>query len=168
MDKFKVGQHYDFTDWFTGGTSDREVDKISDGKVTFKIERWELDGHHFTTETYDIDTDENGNESVLIYEYHGEEARIYAKHEVERVQGRTCRECVNAYSDSFGRLEMCIGWEMCDDDSAAETCNDYCKGECTAWKRYKERREYTSSATNGDYSPSNPWDAPGMSIRDFL
>ncbi len=26
---------------------------------------------------------------------------------------------------------------------------------------------YTSS-TNGDYSPSNPWDAPGMSIRDFI
>lgn len=26
---------------------------------------------------------------------------------------------------------------------------------------------YTSS-TNHDYSPSNPWDAPGMSIRDFI
>jgi hypothetical protein len=28
--------------------------------------------------------------------------------------------------------------------------------------------EYTPSSTNGDYSPSNPWDAPGMSIRDFI
>ena len=28
--------------------------------------------------------------------------------------------------------------------------------------------EYTSSATAGDYSPSNPWDAPGMNIRDFI
>lgn len=27
---------------------------------------------------------------------------------------------------------------------------------------------YTSSATNRDYGPSNPWDAPGMSIRDFI
>ena len=27
---------------------------------------------------------------------------------------------------------------------------------------------YTPCATNGDYSPSNPWDAPGMSIRDFI
>ena len=27
---------------------------------------------------------------------------------------------------------------------------------------------YTPSSTNGDYSPSNPWDAPGMSIRDFI
>lgn len=28
--------------------------------------------------------------------------------------------------------------------------------------------EYIPSSTNGDYSPSNPWDAPGMSIRDFI
>jgi hypothetical protein len=27
---------------------------------------------------------------------------------------------------------------------------------------------YCPSSTNGDYSPSNPWDAPGMSIRDFI
>lgn len=28
--------------------------------------------------------------------------------------------------------------------------------------------DYTPSATRGDYSPSNPWDAPGMSIKDFI
>lgn len=168
MDKFKVGQHYDFTDWFTGGTSDREVKEIKNGKVTFKIERWELDGHHFTTETYDIDTDENGNESVLIYEYHGAEARIHAEHEVIAVKGRSCRECANAYSNGFGRLEMCMTWEMHEDDTAAETCSAYCKGECRAYEQYKEEREYTPSATNGDYSPSSPWNAPGMSIHDFI
>lgn len=27
---------------------------------------------------------------------------------------------------------------------------------------------YTPSSYNGDYSPGNPWDAPGMSIRDFI
>lgn len=25
-----------------------------------------------------------------------------------------------------------------------------------------------TSAENGDYSPSNPWNAPGMSISDFI
>lgn len=25
-----------------------------------------------------------------------------------------------------------------------------------------------TSATGGDYSPSNPWDAPGMSVSDFI
>lgn len=27
---------------------------------------------------------------------------------------------------------------------------------------------YTPSATNNDYSPSQPWNAPGMSVRDFI
>ena len=31
-----------------------------------------------------------------------------------------------------------------------------------------EDREYVRNSTAGDYSPSNPWDAPGMSIRDFI
>ena len=31
-----------------------------------------------------------------------------------------------------------------------------------------EAEGYTPSATHGDYSPSNPWDAPGMSIHDFI
>lgn len=28
--------------------------------------------------------------------------------------------------------------------------------------------EYVPSAENGDYSPSNPWDAPGMKLSDFI
>lgn len=28
--------------------------------------------------------------------------------------------------------------------------------------------EYVPSSSNGDYSPSNPWDAPGMSVKDFI
>ena len=31
-----------------------------------------------------------------------------------------------------------------------------------------EEDNYCSSSTNRDYSPSNPWDAPGMSIKDFI
>ena len=27
---------------------------------------------------------------------------------------------------------------------------------------------YSPSAENRDYSPSSPWDAPGMSVRDFI
>lgn len=33
---------------------------------------------------------------------------------------------------------------------------------------YGDEEPYTPSATRGDYSPSNPWDAPGMSIHDFI
>ena len=28
--------------------------------------------------------------------------------------------------------------------------------------------DYIPSSTNGDYSPSHPWDAPGMSVKDFI
>jgi hypothetical protein len=28
--------------------------------------------------------------------------------------------------------------------------------------------DYTPSAESGDYSPSNPWDAPGMKLSDFI
>lgn len=28
--------------------------------------------------------------------------------------------------------------------------------------------KYCPSATHGDYSPSCPWNAPGMSIHDFI
>lgn len=31
-----------------------------------------------------------------------------------------------------------------------------------------EEDDYTPSATRGDYGPSNPWDAPGMSMSDFI
>ena len=35
----------------------------------------------------------------------------------------------------------------------------------TCWRC---EEEYIPSSTNGDYSPNNPWDAPGMSIKDFI
>ena len=40
-----------------------------------------------------------------------------------------------------------------------EKLNELCGG---------DDEPYISSCTNGDYSPSNPWDAPGMSISDFI
>lgn len=35
-------------------------------------------------------------------------------------------------------------------------------------ERKESEYDYTPSATHGDYSPSCPWDAPGMSIKDFI
>ena len=31
-----------------------------------------------------------------------------------------------------------------------------------------DEEEYCPSASHGDYSPNNPWDAPGMSVKDFI
>lgn len=36
-----------------------------------------------------------------------------------------------------------------------------------SWYQYDDEEDYRSS-TMRDYGPSNPWDAPGMSIKDFI
>ena len=33
---------------------------------------------------------------------------------------------------------------------------------------FDDEEEYIPSSTYRDYGPSNPWDAPGMSVKDFL
>lgn len=48
---------------------------------------------------------------------------------------------------------------------------EWVNGECQCYIPVEtdeyDNNEYTSSS-HGDYGPSNPWDAPGMSIRDFI
>lgn len=73
---------------------------------------------------------------------------------------RTCRNCANRCT-VWG---MCIVYEMADsaeeEREAAESCNDY--------EEEADIRPYTKSATAGDYGPSNPWNAEGMRISDFI
>ena len=33
---------------------------------------------------------------------------------------------------------------------------------------YEDDSDYVRSSTYGHYSPSAPWNAPGMSVRDFI
>ena len=51
---------------------------------------------------------------------------------------------------------------LCDSDMC-----EWCRVEQIA-QRVENDEQYVRSSTNGDYSPSNPWDAPGMSIKDFI
>lgn len=37
-----------------------------------------------------------------------------------------------------------------------------------AWDTLAEQETYCPSVTGGDYSPSCPWNAPGMSVKDFI
>ena len=36
------------------------------------------------------------------------------------------------------------------------------------WEEPDWDEEYIPSAENGDYSPSDPWNAPGMKMSDFI
>lgn len=81
---------------------------------------------------------------------------------------RKCGNCVNRCHEGWGGLtECCIGFEMAENEKEeimqAEGCPDYAEGTPACFEEH-----YCPSATAGDYSPGNPWDAPGMSIRDFI
>ena len=80
---------------------------------------------------------------------------------------KKCSNCKHRWcTGSWGLTELCFGFEMTENEEdeirEAETCGKYEEGSPD------DEREYCHSATAGDYGPGNPWDAPGMSVRDFI
>lgn len=63
--------------------------------------------------------------------------------------------------------EATDGYENPHERSVRYATMDEVKTNIEAMKALTREKEYTS-AENGDYSPSHPWDAPGMSVRDFI
>lgn len=80
---------------------------------------------------------------------------------------KKCGNCKHRSYQSWCGVDYCLDYEMAtteaEEIAAAKDCRKYEEGD-PDW--YDE--EYCPSSTGGDYSPSNPWDAPGMSIRDFI
>ena len=68
-----------------------------------------------------------------------------------------CKDCARYFKDTHN---LCYLAEIEEVDGETEACESF--------EEYEDERYYTPSATYGDYSPSNPWDAPGMSIKDFI
>lgn len=81
---------------------------------------------------------------------------------------RSCSNCKYRMFSSWDWIESCLDYEMAtteaECEAAAKDCPRYEEGTPSCL----ERDEYTPSATNGDYSPSSPWNAPGMSVSDFI
>jgi len=50
----------------------------------------------------------------------------------------------------YGKVDYCDDWWSYRDELVPACEDDY------------------RSSTNGDYGPGNPWDAPGMSVSDFI
>lgn len=108
------------------------------------------------------------------YEGNGGTPCDYGDCPYNAVGGYDCRNYCGLGVDECGDDEY---YEITDDDcplggditndcaDCAYSCDyHYVNGECIR----REEEEYIPSAENGDYSPSNPWDAPGMSIKDFI
>lgn len=78
---------------------------------------------------------------------------------------RKCSNCKHRTFWNWGVYESCMDYEMVcgeeDDIRTAAACTRY---------ELDDRDEYddTPCSTWGDYSPSDPWNAPGMSVRDFI
>lgn len=82
---------------------------------------------------------------------------------------RKCGNCKHRmYSGWDGMCDCCLDYEMTttedEEIEVAKDCPEYEYGTPSCL----EDNDYYPSSTGGDYSPSNPWDAPGMSIRDFV
>ena len=83
---------------------------------------------------------------------------------------RKCGTCRNRCKSGWSGQELCSVYEMADTEEdeimAAEGCPEFEEGtpDCLD----DDDSCYTPSATRGDYSPSSPWNAPGMSIHDFI
>ena len=81
---------------------------------------------------------------------------------------RKCGNCKHRAWRSWSGIDCCIDYEMATTETeeieAAKDCPQYEEGTPDCF----EEEHYTPSATAGDYSPSSPWNAPGMSVRDFI
>lgn len=72
---------------------------------------------------------------------------------------------VEELDEAYEENDECpLGGDITNDcaDCAYSCDYHYENGECI------RREEYAPSAENGDYGPSNPWNAPGMKISDFI
>jgi len=58
-------------------------------------------------------------------------------------------------------------------DSEPVGCMNCDGGKCPSMEKVfgmieESEEHYTPSVTRGDFSPIRPWDAPGMSVSDFI
>ncbi len=65
--------------------------------------------------------------------------------------------CLEVYADSWKDILIVKDGKM---EFSQEDIEDDEKDD--------EDEEYCPSSTAGDYGPGNPWDTPGMSIKDFI
>lgn len=153
---FKINDTFESTCIFTGGSHEYKV--ISRTETVLHCERiyYEIDGTHKGIENFEIHKDENGKEYIVLWTYRGEEGRHYAEQEeivTDMEIKRKCKDCALFFKDPHN---LCYLAETEQVDWETEACEE-------GFIQY-----YNRDDDECDYSPSNPWDAPGMSIKDFI
>ena len=122
---------------------------------------WDVDGHTFKVTK--VDTNKNVCEitETWISEDTWEDC---SNKELYNIELTPSGENFFLVNQNYPDFKFCV--------SAAFNYDSKCPDELNIYKKYDTDYEdddlYTPSATHGDYSPSCPWNAPGMSIRDFI
>lgn len=76
---FQPGMTYSTSDWFTGGTQRYICRERTEHTVSFSLYSAEADGISYAENLiYDICMDDNGNEYVILCEYHGNKHTLNA------------------------------------------------------------------------------------------
>ena len=105
--------------------------------------------------------------NYLLNKY-GYNVRKFEVEVVDVTEERKCGNCKYRAYSSWSGIDYCMWYEIAttegDEMVEAAMCGRYEKGtpDCLM------DDEYCPSATGGDYSPSSPWNAPGMSVKDFI
>ena len=159
--------------WFKGWHEFTITNVASDRKTCTVTEEWvsEDSGKEIKkTYNYVIAQDDNGTEYAYDPKY-----QTY-------VDNLDTRDSFVLYADGANNNE--IDWDAAQkrlEEKYAEARERRKNGQSKGWSPDRDPEyeshdkewessfnDYTPSATAGDYSPSNPWDAPGMSIHDFI
>lgn len=138
--KFEVGKNYSCTDLYAGTVNNKCI-RRTETTVTF-IESdmfSRMDNVTRKPSTHKIRHDSRGNEECLVYHCDHYDFDCVIRADVP---------------DGHNSLDMLEEQENKQEDEMVE-CND-------------DEENYYPSVTNGDYSSSNPYNAPGMSINDFI
>jgi hypothetical protein len=132
-----------------------------DGKIQEGLE-WVIDGHVLTV----TELRPNGEcivEEKWIAEDSGRECKDSSTYRIGTEQVNGCLDEQYIFDPAYKDWKLYASgatnypWDKVEE---AENVDEYEDAQ------YDE--DYIPSSTYGDYSPSNPWDAPGMRIHDFI
>jgi hypothetical protein len=81
---------------------------------------------------------------------------------------RSCENCAKKwYWDGVAWGDGCLDYTLRVDRDGDDP--EIVAAECPVYEPEEPSEDdRVPSSTAGDYGPSNPWDAPGMSVHDFI
>lgn len=147
------------------GATDIECsnDVVDDGKIQEGL-IWDRNGHEYEVVELTVPgkscrvteswiSEDSGKEREQTREWAiAEDSELYEDDVIEFIY--PAGEPITLYNRFYATSALNFG----------EPYDDY----TNSWDYESDDEYYTPSATRGDYSPSSPWNAPGMSIRDFI